>query len=104
MSYILKTYHAECKCERCGYAWQTRWIYGKKVTKPKRCAKCRSVYWNTDLVRPQTSRGVKQAWARRIWEDQKKKGQGELGLERLNLLTARPRGEKVKGKGAKCPA
>jgi hypothetical protein len=46
----------KCHCKRCGNEWYalTPWSYEtgyKKEHVPKRCAKCRSPYWNRDYVR-----------------------------------------------------
>lgn len=54
MSYEAATFGGiACKCERCGYSWHAQHRYRQKPPDwkpeddlPKRCAKCRSKYWN----------------------------------------------------------
>ena len=33
-------------CLRCGHQWAGRKFEGGKITKPKRCPKCNSPYWD----------------------------------------------------------
>lgn len=44
----------QCVCLRCGYKWWARYKYtqlGYREQESKRCAKCRSKYWNQPRVR-----------------------------------------------------
>jgi predicted Zn-ribbon and HTH transcriptional regulator len=34
------------KCVRCGYEWA-----GRKITEPKKCARCASPYWDKPVIK-----------------------------------------------------
>lgn len=106
------------QCLRCGYHWRGRWQHDNEpVHQPKRCARCRSKYWDRSrrrsggfadpsVVNPSVERKkarlAAEAERRASWEHQEAAAQVKLRrIQQAKRRRARSGRRKVRAKRAR---